>query len=128
MIAISNNPNTAGVFNPTIAASDDGQTLTATFYDHRDNPGSNTLIDLYLAQSFDGGATWQPNIRLTSTSTDAALAPLTGQGYMLGDYMGIDARQGRIVPIWVDTHLGNEDKAVTFALGLGFRPSLVLAR
>ena len=111
-VAISNNPNTAGVFNPTIAASDDGQTLTATFYDHRDNPGSNTLIDLYLAQSFDGGATWQPNIRLTSTSTDAAFAPLTSQGYMLGDYMGIaGAKNANVpaVPVWIDTRTGNPD-------------------
>ena len=111
-VAISNNPNTAGVFNPTIAASDDGQTLAATFYDHRDNPGSNTLIDLYLAQSFDGGATWQPNIRLTSTSTDAAFAPLTSQGYMLGDYLGIaGAKNANVpaVPVWIDTRAGNPD-------------------
>ena len=111
-LVISNNPNTAGVFNPSIAASDNGQTLTVTFYDHRDNPGSNTLLDLYLAQSFDGGATWQPNIRLTSTSTDAALAPLTSQGYMLGDYMGIAGAANPnvpAVPVWVDTRAGNPD-------------------
>src|SRR5207237_172494 len=88
-IAISNNPAGLGVFNPAINASSDGRTVTAAFYDHRDNPGSSVLVDVYLAQSFDGGTTWQPNIRLTSVSTDASQAPLTSAGYMLGDYLEI---------------------------------------
>ena len=113
---ISDNPTTAGVFNPAVAASPDGQTLTVAFYSNRDNPGSNTLVDMYLAQSFDGGATWQPNIRLTSTSTNAALAPLTSGGYMLGDYLGIaEATNANVpaVPVWVDTRTGNPDPFVT---------------
>ncbi len=120
-IAISDNPTGSGVFNPAIAASDDGQVLTAVFYDHRDNPGSTVLIDTYLAQSLDGGATWQPNIRLSSTSTDASLAPLTGSGYMLGDYMGIaPAVNPNIpaVPVWVDTRTGDPDPFIT-RIGIG---------
>src|SRR5207237_3599184 len=81
-VAISDNPAGLGVFNPAINVSSDGRTVTAVFYDHRDNPGSSVLVDLYLAQSFDGGATWQPNIRLTSVSTNASQAPLTSAGYM----------------------------------------------
>lgn len=111
-VAISDNPATSGVFNAAIAVSPNGQTLTAVFYDHRNNPGSNTLVDLYLAQSFDGGMTWQPNIRVTPVSTDAALAPLTSSGYMLGDYQGI-AESTNVnvpaVPVWVDARTGNPD-------------------
>ena len=117
-IAISDNPAGSGVFNPAINVSSDGRTVTAAFYDHRNNPGSNVLVDLYLAQSFDGGATWQPNIRLTSVSTDASLAPLTSAGYMLGDYLGV-AQTTRptvpAVPIWVDTRTGNPDPFITRA-------------
>lgn len=114
-IAVSDNPKT-GVFNPAISASPDGQTLTVSFYDQRDSGGSTTLCNLYLAQSFDGGATWQPNIRLTSTTTDATLAPLTGGLYMLGDYLGIAESTGPnvpAVPIWVDTRTGNPDPFIT---------------
>src|SRR5205807_205562 len=94
-IAISDNPTGAGVFNPAINVSPDGQTLSVVFYDHRDNPGSDTLVDLYMAQSLDGGASWGRNFRLTSISTDASLTPLTtdpdgnATGYMLGDYLGV---------------------------------------
>ncbi len=115
-IPISNNPANTGVFNPAIAASPDGQTLTAAFYDHRANPGQPTLVDMYFAQSFDGGATWQPNIRLTNVSTDASLAPLTSEGYMLGDYLGVapgTMPNVPAIPIWVDTRTGNPDPFIT---------------
>ncbi|HEV8422177.1 MAG TPA: hypothetical protein VGQ40_02440, partial [Chthoniobacterales bacterium] len=105
-----------GVFNPAIASSPDGQTLTVAFYDQRDSGGNTTLCNLYLAQSFDGGATWQPNIRLTSETTNGTLAPLTPQGYMLGDYLGIAETTGPdvpAVPVWVDTRTGNPDPFIT---------------
>jgi hypothetical protein len=123
-IAISDNPAGSGVFNPAINVSPDGQTVTAIFYDHRNNPGSTTLVDLYLAQSFNGGATWQPNIRLTSVSTDASLAPLTSQGYMLGDYQGV-AESTNVnvpaVPVWIDTRAGNPDP---FVARVGIAPQV----
>src|SRR5207237_296679 len=111
-IAISDNPAGLGVFNPAINVSPDGKTLTVVFYDHRDNQASNTLVNVYLAQSFDGGATWQPNMRLTSVSTDASIAPLTSDGFMLGDYLGVaQSTQSNVpaVPVWVDTRTGNPD-------------------
>lgn len=123
-LVISDNPAGSGVFNPAINTSPDGQTLTVVFYDHRNNPGSNVLVDLYLAQSFDGGATWQPNIRLTSASTDASLAPLTSSGYMLGDYMGVAETTNvnvPAVPVWVDTRAGNPDPFIT---RIGIAPQL----
>ena len=128
-VAISDNPAGLGVFNPAINVSSDGRTVTAVFYDHRDNPGSSVLVDLYLAQSFDGGATWQPNIRLASVSTNASQAPLTSAGYMLGDYLGIDQTTRPtvpVVPIWVDTRTGDPDPFITRA-GLAPYADLVTA-
>jgi hypothetical protein len=114
-IPITNNPFGRPVFNPAIAASPDGRTLTVIFYDMRDNPGSSTMVDMYLAQSFDGGDTWQPNIRLSSESSDASIAPQTPGGYMLGDYLGVAAPAPNVpaVPVWVDTRTGNPDPFVT---------------
>jgi hypothetical protein len=117
---ISDNPAGSAVIIPAIAASPDGQTLTVSFYDARNNPGSLTLLDMYLAQSTDGGATWQPSIRLTPVATDASLAPMSGSNpnfpnYMLGDYMGIaEATNANVpaVPIWIDTRTGNPDPFV----------------
>ncbi len=115
-IPVSDNPANLGVFNPAIAASSNGQNLSVAFYDHRVNPDSNTMVDMFLAQSFDGGVTWQPNLRISSVSTDATLAPLTGSGYMLGDYLAVaPATNANVpaVPVWVDTRTGNPDPFIT---------------
>jgi hypothetical protein len=114
-IAVTDNPAGSGVFNAAIGNSYDGQTLTIVHYSNRDNPTSNTLVDVYLAQSFDNGNTWQPNIRLTSVSTDATLSPLTPAGYMLGDYIGIaESTSPNVpaVPVWIDNRTGNPDPFV----------------
>lgn len=115
-VAITDNPGT-GVFNAAVSASPDGDRLTVSFYDQRDNAaGVTTKCNLYLAQSFDGGATWQPNIRLTNKTTDATLAPLTSEGYLLGDYLGIaESTNSDIpaVPVWIDTRTGDPDPFIT---------------
>src|SRR5213075_2496340 len=70
---------------------------------------------LFLAQSFDGGNSWQPNIRLTPVSSDVRLAPLTSAGYMVGDYQGIAPATGPdvpAVPVFIDTRTGNPDPFV----------------
>jgi hypothetical protein len=101
-IAVSDGNQHGGPFNPAIASSPDGQTLTVVYYSNRDNLSTFTLVDVYLAQSFDGGETWQPNIRLTPVSTDATLSPLTPAGHMLGDYIGIAESTSPNVPAVAD--------------------------
>src|SRR5207249_5209974 len=57
-----------------------------------------------------------PNMRLTTVSSDARLAPLTSSGYMLGDYQGVAPADGPdvpAVPIWIDTRSGNPDPFIT---------------
>ena len=115
-VAVSDNPAGSGVFTAAIGSSHDGQTLTVVYYSNRDNPGSNTLVDVYFAQSLDNGNTWQPNIRLTSVSTDATLSPLTPAGHMLGDYIGVaESTNPNVpaVPVWIDNRTGNPDPFVT---------------
>lgn len=134
-IPISDNPAGLGVFNPTIAASPDGQTLSVAFYDHRVSGTNGTVVDLFEAQSFDGGVTWQPNIRLSSVSTDASLAPQSvdadspnvKRGYMIGDYLGIADPVNRkvpAVPVFVDTRTGNPDP---FVARIGVAPQFDFA-
>ncbi len=91
--------------------------MTVTFYDGRlNNPTNSYLVDLFMAQSFDGGTNWQPNVRLTTVSSDVRLAPLTASGYMLGDYLGIASPIGAdvpAVPVWIDTRTGSADPFAT---------------
>lgn len=113
-VAVNDTPNQAGVFNACIAASPDGQHVTIAFYDKRHNTATSggNLVDYYLAESFDGGDTWEPNVRLSDVSSDLRKAPLTSYGRMLADYQGIvPALSPRIpgVAVWIDTRNGNPD-------------------
>lgn len=84
---------------------DDSGFVDVVFLDRRNDP-DNILCDAYFAQSRDGGRTFK-NFKLTSQNFDPRLN--YNGAVRLGEYIGIDARQSRIVPIWVDTHLGNQD-------------------
>lgn len=88
-LPISDNPSTGEVFNPAIDVSPDGRRVVVAFFDSRTS--KLPFVDTFAAESFDGGRTWKPNLRLSERSTDVRLAPLTGTGYMLGDYIGVVA-------------------------------------
>jgi hypothetical protein len=83
-VAISDNPAGLGVFNPAINVSSDGRTVTAAFYDRRDNPGSmcwlifmaRLLLWRYLAAQHPAYACFNRCLALHA-------------GYMLGDYLGV---------------------------------------
>jgi len=111
-LPVNDTPAQRGVFNPAIAVSPDGQHVTIVFYDKRHDNGTGRLVDLYLAESFDGGDTWGANLRLSDVTSDMSLAPLTGWGYMLGDYIGIAPELNPDAPavaIWIDTRSGSPD-------------------
>jgi hypothetical protein len=113
-VAVNDTPGKASVFNPCIAASPDGQHVTIAFYDKRHNTSASAgnLVDYYLAESFDGGETWEPNLRLSDVTSDLRKAPLASYGRMLADYQGIVPALSSGVPgvaVWIDTRNGNPD-------------------
>lgn len=105
-------------FHPWLCCDLNGD-ITVTWYDRRLDPG-NMLMDIYLTQSFDGGTTWTPNVRVTTESSDPRLfpsadgpeppneaKPLAGR---LGEYNGLWAvSTDRIYAVWADTRNGSPD-------------------
>lgn len=111
-IAASDQPAGSSVMNPAVAASPDGRTVSVFFTDKRNAPDGRGFVDHYAALSFDGGATWQPNIRLSEMSCDIQFGAATSRGIMLGDYLGIApalAPDQPCVAIWCDTRTGDAD-------------------
>jgi Neuraminidase (sialidase) len=97
----------AGVdaFTPSVEVASDG-TVGVSFYDFRSNtPAAGALADHFLVHSHDGGATWSET-RLTPTSFDVEAAPVA-RGYFLGDYVGLAARGGSFVSLYVRANDGN---------------------
>jgi len=63
-VAVNDTPADRSVFTPGLAVSADGQHVTIEFYDKRNQTATsaNNFVDVYLAESFDGGDTWEPNL------------------------------------------------------------------
>lgn len=125
-VPVNDTPNQRSVFNAAIAVTPDGQHVSVIFNDKRHDDGSGRWVDVYLAESFDGGLTWKPNLRLTEMASDLQLAPLTGQGRMLGDYHAIVPALDFAAPafaVWIDTRTGSPDPfgvAITRTQGSSF--------
>jgi len=69
--------------------------LSIVFYDRRLDPG-NRLIDVFYAESADGGATFSPNLRVTDQPSDP------GSLNFIGDYIGIASNGTLAHPVWTD--------------------------
>jgi hypothetical protein len=105
---INDDPARTGAlqFQPAIAVAPNG-VVSVSFFDTRVDP-AHKFIDVFLAQSEDHGASFRPNVRVTSVSWDPAVgAPVDGGGNeFIGDYQGLTADDQYAHPFWNDTRDG----------------------
>jgi len=95
-------------------------TLSVIFYDDRNT--ASTDVEVFVANSFDGGDSWE-DFRVSDVSfTPAPIAGLAGE-YM-GDYLGISARDGMVYPAWPDNRNGYVQTFVSaFETNLRIKPT-----
>ncbi len=93
-------------FFSTISVS--GGTISIAWYDSRLGQLSNgtiTALNVFYANSKDGGLTFSPNIRITSTSFNPNIverADFSDQEIFMGDYIQIAAGPTSAHVIWTD--------------------------
>lgn len=111
VIRVNDDPvgNGANQFQPQLAVAPNG-VVTISFFDTRNDP-KHKLIDVYLAQSINSGASFLPNIRVTTQSWDPTIdAPIDGNGLQfIGDYQGLAADNTFVHPFWNDTRTGSQE-------------------
>jgi hypothetical protein len=98
-------------FQPQIAVAPNG-VVSVMFFDRR-RDSSNLLIDVYLAQSTDGGQTFHPNVRVTNAASDPSVdAPIPSDGTnvtFFGDYQGLAVDNHFAHVFWNDTRTGSQE-------------------
>ncbi|HQL23667.1 MAG TPA: sialidase family protein, partial [candidate division Zixibacteria bacterium] len=114
-------------FHPWLVINDEG-TLACIWYDQRTDPANHYLFDVYAAYSFDGGASFTRNHRVSEVSINpsslkksdrdrpgpdapapvakSALAPMAG---LIAEYIGVSIRNNYLHAAWTDTRNGNQD-------------------
>src|SRR5262245_48944751 len=97
-------------FNHWMSIDPTNGEVNVAFYDTRnDTTGARFQTDYYLAQSTDGGATFGPDTRVSTVSSNehdcAGIFPCQGINYgnQQGDYEGLVSFNGTSYPIWTDS-------------------------
>ena len=78
-----------------------------TWYDRRFDPRCRARADLMLSSSFDGGASFTPNLRVTSGSSSWQVPADASPNF--GDSFRPLADGERLFPVWADGRLGSPD-------------------
>jgi hypothetical protein len=92
-------------FTPAVAAGAGG--VAVTYFDFRkDTPAPATLLtNAWRIVSGDGGNTWRES--LVYGPFDLNSAPLTTEGYFVGDYQGLVAAGGDFLAFFAAANSGN---------------------
>jgi photosystem II stability/assembly factor-like uncharacterized protein len=100
---VSSNLDTQA-FTASVEVNDRGH-VGVSYYDFtRDSPTAQPLLtDHWLTVSADKGAHFSTRERQTASSFDMRLAPLTGTGFFVGDYVGLDGVARRFHPVFAVT-------------------------
>lgn len=75
------------------------------------NRVSNSLIDVFLAESNNAGSSFAPNLRVTSVSFDPNADPSLGTPTpSIGDYNDLIVKAtGAALIVWMDTRTGSQN-------------------
>jgi hypothetical protein len=113
-LAIEAGPQFTDQFEPFVAVGGTG-TVSIAWYDRRNDPANNNLIDVYKTFSHDGGATFEPIDRVTDVNflpppINPNFDPNVANCYM-GEYIAVAADADNFYYMWGD----NRNSLVTAA-------------
>lgn len=103
-VKVNQDPAGAGAehYFPWITCDPVSGTLSVIFYDDRNVGGSQ--CEVFCAVSNDGGESWE-DFKVSDVAFTPSPIPGLAGGYM-GDYLGINARDRVVYPVWTDNRLG----------------------
>src|SRR5256712_1080863 len=89
--------------------------VSASYYDtQNDVTGQRFMTDIFFSRSTDGGATWLPDVRVTTQSSNEHdcnglfPCPSINYGNQQGDYEGLVSFGGVSHPVWTDSRRNTE--------------------
>ncbi len=99
-VKINNQSGLNDQFNQFLAVDETNGTLGAIYYDTVADAGRKK-VDVYYQMSTDGGATWQPAVKVTTAMTDETVAG-ADSGNQFGDYNSLSGYANAFFPSWTD--------------------------
>jgi hypothetical protein len=109
-LRVNDDKGTNSQFFGNIAVDPKSGFVAAAWYDCRNSP-TNTQTQVFATVSTDGGATFLPNVQVSTGFSDTTVNHNNNNDY--GDYIGLTFFNGAIFPCWADngpTLAGNTDR------------------
>lgn len=106
-IQINDDGGTTDQWQPSLSIGT-GNVVTVGYYSRQNDAGGNLMFDYYSRTSFDGGATFQPSVRMTDASSSVVLDPNLATCYH-GDYDTQSHSVGFAHYLWSDDRGGTPD-------------------
>ncbi|RMG56236.1 MAG: exo-alpha-sialidase [Acidobacteria bacterium] len=103
---VNDDATEADQWMPSVAVAPDG-TVAIMWYDRRNDLESDSLIDVYMTTSTDGGESFAPNRRITSGNWMLVPTPLDLRFGYHGDYNQMAASASHFVLSWGDDREGD---------------------
>jgi len=97
-VKANDDATTRSQFLPRIAIDQTTGVIALSWMDAR-NSASNNTAELWGTISTDFGATFKPNVKISSGISNANTA---GSGIDFGDYLGLCMHGGAFYPVWAD--------------------------
>lgn len=107
IVQLNDNENETEQFWPQIHVGPFGR-VSVTWYDRRNETDDNSICDMYVTQSVDGGATWGPNRRVSDTSVAWCGVP-ANISPNFGDYIEMTSDDRSVFAVWSDAREGGPD-------------------
>jgi hypothetical protein len=101
-LRVNDDATASDQFFPWISVGPDGR-INVVFGDRRDDQG-DVLYHTYYAGSSDGGASFEPNVRVSDIASDPGI---NFNGTFIGDYFNVASAS--VHPTWTDTRNGDQD-------------------
>jgi hypothetical protein len=100
-VVVHDDGGTNSQFLPWVDVDQQTGQVVAVWYDAR-NDVNNKKVEVFLAASDDGGATWAPNILVSDNPSDMSVDnPSRYLGNFL-EYIGVASLGGTAFPVWAD--------------------------
>jgi hypothetical protein len=88
-------------FLPWVDVDQQTGQVVAVWYDAR-NDANNKKVEVFLAVSDDGGATWKPNVLVSDNPSDMSVDNPDRYGGNFLEYIGVASLGGTAFPVWAD--------------------------
>ncbi|MEA2490042.1 MAG: hypothetical protein QOH21_1834, partial [Acidobacteriota bacterium] len=99
-VKINNQAGLNDQFNPFLAIDETNGNIGAIYYDTVSDAGRKK-VDIYYQLSTDGGASWEPAVKVTTAMTDETIAG-ADSGNQFGDYNSLSGYGNAFFPSWTD--------------------------